>query len=135
MGLQRMKEKLRSMYVISRSRKPRLRPLGIRHTDHATPLYPQKLAITSPTSGGRSVGIVRTRTKATELVCYFTTSALIEEYLYEIHYLLYVTPQCNHLEVTVLSELHSHAVNRKFCAIEGDIQHSSIALITFTAHL
>jgi hypothetical protein len=26
-------------------------------------LYPQKLALTSPTSGGRSVGIVRLRTK------------------------------------------------------------------------
>jgi hypothetical protein len=37
-------------------------------TDHATPLYPQTLALTSPTSGGRSVGIVRSRTKATELV-------------------------------------------------------------------
>jgi len=33
-----------------------------------TPLYPQKLALTSPTGGGRSVGIVRSRTKATELV-------------------------------------------------------------------
>jgi len=31
-----------------------------------TPLYPQKLALTSPTCGGRSVGIVRSRTKATE---------------------------------------------------------------------
>jgi len=30
------------------------------------PLYPQKLALTSPTGGGRSVGIVRVRTKATE---------------------------------------------------------------------
>jgi hypothetical protein len=29
-------------------------------------LCPQKLALTSPTSGGRSVGIVRLRTKATE---------------------------------------------------------------------
>jgi hypothetical protein len=29
-------------------------------------LYPQKLALTSSTSGGRSVGIVRLRTKATE---------------------------------------------------------------------
>jgi len=28
--------------------------------------YPQKLALTSPTGGGRSVGIVRVRTKATE---------------------------------------------------------------------
>jgi len=39
-----------------------------------TPLYPQKLALTSPTGGGRSVGIVRSRTKATEfslvLRCY-----------------------------------------------------------------
>jgi hypothetical protein len=32
-------------------------------------LYPQKLALTSPTSGFRSVSIVRLRTKATELVC------------------------------------------------------------------
>jgi hypothetical protein len=29
-------------------------------------LYPQKLAITSPTSGGRSVGIVRTRAQTME---------------------------------------------------------------------
>jgi hypothetical protein len=32
------------------------------------PSNPQKLALTSPTSGCRSVGIVRSRTKATELV-------------------------------------------------------------------
>jgi len=35
-----------------------------------TPLYPQKLALTSPTGVGRSVGIVRSRTKATELYIY-----------------------------------------------------------------
>jgi hypothetical protein len=29
-------------------------------------LYPQNLALTSPTSGGRSVGVVRSRTQATE---------------------------------------------------------------------
>jgi hypothetical protein len=40
--------------------------VGIRHADHVAPLYPQKLALTSPTSGGRSVGIVRWRTEATE---------------------------------------------------------------------
>ena len=39
--------------------------MGTRCADHVTPLYPQKLALTSPT-GGRSVGIVRSRTKATE---------------------------------------------------------------------
>jgi hypothetical protein len=40
--------------------------VGIRCADHAKPLYPQKLALTSPTRGGRSVGIVRLRTTATE---------------------------------------------------------------------
>jgi hypothetical protein len=36
------------------------------HTDHVAPLCPQKLAIASPTSGGRSVGIVRSRTQTME---------------------------------------------------------------------
>jgi len=40
--------------------------VGNRYADHMTPRYPQKLALTSPTSGGRSVGIVCSRTKATE---------------------------------------------------------------------
>ena len=40
--------------------------MGNRSADHVTPLFPQKLALTSPTGGGRSVGIVRSRTKATE---------------------------------------------------------------------
>jgi hypothetical protein len=34
-------------------------------------LYPQKLALASPTSGSRSVGMVRSRTQATEFVCLF----------------------------------------------------------------
>jgi hypothetical protein len=33
--------------------------------------YPQKLALTSPTSGGRSVGMIRSRTQATEFVLFF----------------------------------------------------------------
>ena len=41
--------------------------MGIRCADHVTSVYPQKkLALTEPTGGGRSVGIVRSQTKATE---------------------------------------------------------------------
>jgi hypothetical protein len=40
--------------------------VGIRQADQVAPLYPQKLALTSPTSGGRSVGIVLSRTQAME---------------------------------------------------------------------
>jgi hypothetical protein len=42
---------------------------GIRCADHVTPFYPQKLALTSPTCGGRSVGVVRLRTKTMEFFC------------------------------------------------------------------
>ena len=59
----------------SRSRKQRLKAVGTRCADNVTTLYPQKLALTSPTGGGRSVGIVRSRTKATEFS--FSTLTLI----------------------------------------------------------
>jgi hypothetical protein len=42
-----------------RSKNTRIRPWGIRCADHAV--------LTSPTSGGRLAGIVRSRTQATEL--------------------------------------------------------------------
>jgi hypothetical protein len=42
--------------------------VGIRCADHATPHYLLKLALTSSTSGGRSVGIVHWRTKAPEFL-------------------------------------------------------------------
>jgi hypothetical protein len=51
------KERLRSI-------KLRLTPVGIRWADRATPLYLQKLALTSPTSDSRSVGIVDLRTES-----------------------------------------------------------------------
>ena len=59
----------------SRSRKQRLTAVGTCCADHVTPLYPQKLVLTSPTGGGRSVGIVRVRTKATEFFFYWSRDA------------------------------------------------------------
>jgi hypothetical protein len=53
--------------------KTEIMDVRIRHADHVAPyiyiyiyISPQKLALTSPTSGGRSVGVVRSWTKATE---------------------------------------------------------------------
>jgi len=43
-------------------RKQRLTAVGTRCANHVTPFYP-------PTGGGRSVGMVRSRTKATEFSC------------------------------------------------------------------
>ena len=71
----------------SRSSKQRVTAVGIRCADHVTRLYPQKLALTSPTGGGRSVGIVRSRTKATEFVlaimlyCTFRRVSLLSFYI------------------------------------------------------
>jgi len=69
----------------SRSRKQTLTAVGTRCADHVTPLYPQKLALTSPTGGGRSVGIVRVRTKATE----FSFSGQPFVITYNMHVALY----------------------------------------------
>ena len=41
-----------------RFRKQRLTAVGTRCANHVTPLYPQKLALTSPTGGGRFVGMI-----------------------------------------------------------------------------
>jgi hypothetical protein len=46
--------------------------VGIRHADHAAPYIRKKLAITSPTSGGRSVGIVTRGLRPWSLVFSFS---------------------------------------------------------------
>jgi hypothetical protein len=44
--------------------------VGIRHADHVAHSIRKKLAINLPTSGGRSVGIVRSRTQTMEFFCF-----------------------------------------------------------------
>jgi hypothetical protein len=62
-----------------------------------TPLYPQKLALTSPTGGGRSVGIVRLRTKATEvffvLVFYYVSK------MFHANYRTNTVPQTSYTQI------------------------------------
>jgi hypothetical protein len=59
-------------------------------------LYPQKLALTSPTSGGRSVGIARSRTEATEFfyIMLCVRNFAIQELRSECH--LNILPCCGH---------------------------------------
>jgi hypothetical protein len=56
----------REVVDLDRSTKP---AVGIRHADHVAPSIRKKLALTSPTSGSRSVDIVHSRTQAMEFVC------------------------------------------------------------------
>jgi hypothetical protein len=51
--------------------------------DHATPLYPQKLALISSTSGGRSAGIVCSQTKV-HGVCFLIMGVYPERLNYAI---------------------------------------------------
>jgi hypothetical protein len=64
-------EKLLEKKIAAPVQKTEITAIGTRHADHATTLYPQNLALTSPTSGGRSVDILHSLTKATEFVVCF----------------------------------------------------------------
>jgi hypothetical protein len=52
--------------VVARIQKSVNMAVGICHADQRYNPYPQKLALTLPTSDGHSVGIVHSWTKATE---------------------------------------------------------------------
>jgi hypothetical protein len=61
-------EELRDRKVAAPVQKTENTAVGIRHTDHVALFILRKLALTSPTSGGRSVSIVRSRTQTMEFV-------------------------------------------------------------------
>ena len=72
--------------------------MGTRCADHVTPLYPQKLALTSPTDGGRSVGIVRSRTKAMEfslvlVISYYDGPSICTHTMQEAKLVLCITSE------------------------------------------
>jgi hypothetical protein len=72
-------------------KKPELTAWGKRCADHETPSIRKELALTSQTSGGRSVGIVRLRTKG-HGVCFilehnyslYEAKTSVEHYLYPL---------------------------------------------------
>jgi hypothetical protein len=90
-------------------------------------LSPQKLALTWPTSGGHSVGIVRSRTQATEFVsvwgdlwssCFATHASLVTTNTTRTNYILQVSNKqlfyilhfrCTHAHAH--TQTHMHAQN------------------------
>jgi hypothetical protein len=54
--------------------------VGIRCADHATSSIRKKLTLTSPTSGGRSVGIVRLRTKSHGVCLFGSVSKMVSSF-------------------------------------------------------
>jgi hypothetical protein len=69
--------------------------VGIRHADHVAPSIRKKLAITSLTSGGRSVGIVRSRTQTMEFS--FFLVAIYKIIKKEFTQLLVIMHNCKHI--------------------------------------
>jgi hypothetical protein len=61
-------EELLKRKSICSSLKTEITAVGIHRADNATLFYPQKLELTSLTSGRRSFGIVRCRTQATRFL-------------------------------------------------------------------
>jgi hypothetical protein len=80
----------------------------IRRADHATPLYPQKLTLTSP-SGCRSVGIVRSRTQATEFVCLMSN---VEDILQSVPFHFFHREYCQRHIWACFNSFSSHRWNR-----------------------
>ena len=104
--------------------------MGIRCADHVTPLYPQTLALTSPTGGGRSVGIVRSRTKATEFffnamlvpfvgLCQVVVYALFVLYAFFVicAYMLHATYALTHPTFYMKSMFAAHFVLCATCLL------------------
>jgi hypothetical protein len=75
------------MSTIKKLRHRKISGLGLENRDYgrrrssalSNTLYPQELALISPTHGGGSVGIVRSRTQATKIVSLSISSCSVME--------------------------------------------------------
>jgi hypothetical protein len=66
--------------------------------------YPQKLALTSPTCGGRSVGVVRSRTQATKFMLNVSTVEIKRHGIKQVSNWIvsYASPATRHVGETAL---------------------------------
>ena len=94
--------------------------MGTRCANHVTPLYPQKLALTSPTGGGRPVGMVRWRTKATEFsffsvrctTFFFYNKFISCRYMFRAHVLIIRRSKLHYTASGIITPIGDSLVHR-----------------------
>jgi hypothetical protein len=91
--------------------------VGICHADHATPLYPQKLTLTSPTSSSRSVSMVCSRTKAMD----FSSIQIMKPFFVQFSPLRYFFG----------SDIFSHSSFFSLIIIENNSYYTNNALLLY----
>jgi hypothetical protein len=93
-----------------------------RHT-----LYPQKLALNTPTSGGRSVGIVRSRAQATECVCMCVLSAWLASWILQTlwHYAHIMRAKVDEYR-TCMSSLHNKQLHHSCKASTYELHYQKM---------
>ena len=123
--------------------------MGIRCADYVTPLYPQKLALTSPTGGGRSVGIVRSRTKAMDLVistnqrklkCYLTDLCSLSSSMLHPESKSKPAGSCNlfpksGLSISLFSPRIFSVPSGKLVMLQFLKDHNRIFIVSYNIHL
>ena len=90
--------------------------------------YPQKLALTSPTGGGRSVGIVRVRTKATEFLGVKCLS--FRELIHSNKGLDTVNSDREYLRTPFSSSTHRIPVNKQRTSLKSLTVHRATSLLS-----
>jgi hypothetical protein len=91
--------------------------VGAHHADHETPLYRKNLALNSPTSGRRLVGIIRLQTKAKKLDCgsfYDSRISSVISFIiftaYDIGTLVYISLSNEHILISSLISIDYKSV-------------------------
>jgi hypothetical protein len=110
----------------------------IRHADHVAPSNPQKLALTSPTSSGRSVGIVRSRTQATVYSFFVVVIAWFITFKYSLHYFGMLTQSISQPSniYTSVEEFTLEQISKdnKETLATGSLDHSYMKVVLCEPH-
>jgi hypothetical protein len=93
-------------------------------------LYPQTLALTSSKSGGRSVGIVHSRTKATEL-CVNNAVCSLSVYISDWH-IAYTISFLSRLSVQVLAHCNNRHFENYVLTYDGRSVYRKAYVLTMT---